>query len=165
MAASADRRLSLKVDCDTFQGTANGIPNLLRLFDRFGLRASFFFTLGPDNSGRAVFRVFTHKGFLKKMLRSNAVATYGVRTMLYGTLLPAPMIGKRLADTIRSVAAAGHEVGVHGWDHIRWHSRLDRLDEVQVENDVGRAHDTFQSIFGAPARSSAAPGWHAHSLA
>src|SRR5437764_3043105 len=99
-------RLALKVDCDTFEGTKKGLPNLLRLFDEFKIRASFFFTLGPDTSGRAAFRVFTQKGFLKKMLRSNAVALYGPRTMLYGTLLPSPMIGKKLADTIRLVGSA-----------------------------------------------------------
>jgi len=78
------RRLALKVDCDTYEGTKNGIPNLLRLFDELGIRASFFFTLGPDTSGRAIARVFTQKGFLKKMFRSNAAALYGPRTMLYG---------------------------------------------------------------------------------
>jgi threonyl-tRNA synthetase len=70
-------RLALKVDCDTFEGTKKGLPNLLRLFDKFQIRASFFFTLGPDTSGRAIMRVFTRKGFLKKMLRSNAAALYG----------------------------------------------------------------------------------------
>jgi peptidoglycan/xylan/chitin deacetylase (PgdA/CDA1 family) len=154
-------RLALKVDCDTFEGTKAGIPALLRLFDRFGIRASFYFTLGPDRSGRAIRRVFTRKGFLKKMLRSRAVSMYGPRTMLYGTLLPAPDIGTRLAAVIRSVAEAGHEVGVHGWDHVRWHDHLDRMTEEQVERDYGLAHRRFAEIFGRPARCSAAPGWHA----
>src|SRR5262249_45443830 len=70
------------------------------------------------------------------------------------------MIGKKLATEIRSVAEAGHEVGVHGWDHVRWHDSLDRLSEIQIERDYGRAFDTFDEIFGRPARASAAPGWH-----
>jgi peptidoglycan/xylan/chitin deacetylase (PgdA/CDA1 family) len=159
--AAERRRLALKVDCDTYQGTKAGIPALLRLFDRFGIRASFYFTLGPDRSGRAIARVFTRKGFLKKMLRSRAVSLYGPRTMLYGTLLPAPDIGARLAAVLRSVAEAGHEVGVHAWDHVRWHDRLDRLSEEQVSRDYGLAHERFAEIFGRPAHCSAAPGWHA----
>src|SRR4051812_7146470 len=115
------RRVALKIDCDTFEGTRNGLPNLLRLFDELKIRATFLFTLGPDTSGLAALRVFTQKGFLRKMLRSNAAALYGPRTMLYGTLLPAPMIGKKLTAEIRAVGLAGHEVGVHGWDHVRWH--------------------------------------------
>lgn len=154
-------RLALKVDCDTFQGTRTGLPNLLRLFDRFHIRATFFFTLGPDRSGRAIARVFTRKGFLTKMLRSRALSMYGPRTALYGTLLPAPMIGRRLAPLIRSVGEAGHEVGVHGWDHVRWHDRLDRLPEEEIAYEYGLAHREFERIFGRRARASAAPGWHA----
>lgn len=155
------RRIALKVDCDTFEGTKTGIPRLLEIFGKAGIRASFFFTLGPDRSGLAIRRIFTQKGFLKKMLRSNAVSLYGPKTMLYGTLLPAPMIGQGLAAEIRSVAVAGHEVGVHGWDHVRWHDRLDRLSEREMDHDYRSAHQTFQSIFGRQARASAAPGWHA----
>jgi peptidoglycan/xylan/chitin deacetylase (PgdA/CDA1 family) len=155
------RRIALKVDCDTYEGTKNGLPNLLKLFDELKIRATFLFTLGPDTSGRAIFRVFTQKGFLKKMLRSNAAALYGPRTMMYGTLLPAPMIGRKLTDEIRAVGDAGHEVGVHGWDHIRWHDKVDRMPRRAVENDYLRARAEFERIFGKPAHSSGAPGWNA----
>lgn len=157
----SEARVALKVDCDTFEGTRDGIPRLLDLFARTAIRATFFFVLGPDRSGRAALRVFTQRGFLAKMLRSGAVRLYGPRTMLYGTLLPAPMIGDRLADTLRSVAAAGHEVGIHGWDHVRWHDRVDRMTPPRIEADYGRAHEVFARIFGTKARASAAPGWHA----
>jgi undecaprenyl phosphate-alpha-L-ara4FN deformylase len=154
-------RLALMVDCDTYEGTKAGVPKLLALFDRLGIRASFFFTLGPDRSGRAITRIFKHKGFLRKMIRSRAVSLYGPRTALYGTLLPAPHIGRRLAPTIRAVETAGHEVGVHGWDHVRWHDRLDRMSEQEIARDYGLAHRTFETIFDHAARCSAAPGWHA----
>jgi len=155
------RRVALKVDCDTYGGTKNGLPNLIRLFDELKIKATFLFTLGPDTSGRAVFRVFTQKGFLKKMLRSNAAALYGPKTMLYGTLLPAPMIGKKLGREIHAVESAGHEVGVHGWDHIRWHDRVGKMPFDKVERDYMNARAEFQRIFGHPAQSSGAPGWHA----
>lgn len=156
-------RVAVKVDCDTFEGTKTGIPNLLRVFEKIGVRASFFFTLGPDRSGRAIRRVFTQKGFVKKMLRSNAVSVYGPKTMLYGTLLPAPHIGKRLKEEIRSVAAAGHEVGIHGWDHVRWHDQLGKMNSRDIKEECARAHAFFFDIFGKKARSMAAPGWHATS--
>ena len=160
-SAPAVRRVALKVDCDTFLGTRAGLPNLLRALGARRIRATFFFTLGPDRSGRAIMRVFTRKGFLRKMLRSHALSMYGPRTALYGTLLPAPMIGSRLEASIAAVGEAGHEVGVHAWDHVRWHDTLGRLTEAQIAADYGRAHDTFARIFGRRARASAAPGWHA----
>ncbi len=158
------RRVALKVDCDTLEGTREGVPRLLEMLAARGIRATFFFTLGPDRSGLAVRRVFTRKGFLRKMIRSRAPALYGWRTMLYGTLLPAPMIGQRCEGAMRAAATAGHETGVHGWDHVGWHDRLDRMTAAEVAADYGRAHAEYLRIFGSPARSSAAPGWTANAL-
>ncbi len=157
-------RVALKVDCDTFEGTREGVPRLLEIFAARGIRATFYFTLGPDRSGVAVRRVFTRKGFLAKMVRSGAPSLYGWRTALYGTLLPAPMIGRRCEGVLRSVARAGHDTGVHGWDHVGWHDRLDRMTREQIEGDYGRAHAEYLRIFGGPAPSSAAPGWTANAL-
>jgi undecaprenyl phosphate-alpha-L-ara4FN deformylase len=155
------RRVALKVDCDTAEGTREGVPRLLEIFAARGIRATFFFTLGPDRSGLAVRRIFTRKGFLRKMLRSRAPSLYGWRTMLSGTLLPAPMIGEVCADAMRAAARAGHETGVHGWDHVGWHDGLDGMTLEQVREDYGRAHAEYLRIFGVPARASAAPGWTA----
>jgi peptidoglycan/xylan/chitin deacetylase (PgdA/CDA1 family) len=153
------RRVALKVDCDTDEGTRAGVPRLVEILGARGIRATFFFTLGPDRSGMAVKRIFTKKGFLRKMLRTRAPSLYGWRTMLAGTLLPAPMIGERGADAMRATARAGHATGVHGWDHVGWHDRLDAMSLVDIRSDYGRAHAEYLRIFGVPARASAAPGW------
>jgi peptidoglycan/xylan/chitin deacetylase (PgdA/CDA1 family) len=157
-------RVALKVDCDTDEGTREGVPRLLEIFAARGIRATFFFTFGPDRSGVAIRRIFTRKGFLKKMLRSRAPSLYGWRTMLSGTLLPAPMIGARGAEAMRAASVAGHETGVHGWDHVGWHDRLDRMTLEEIRADSGRAHAEHLRIFGMPARASAAPGWTSNAL-
>jgi peptidoglycan/xylan/chitin deacetylase (PgdA/CDA1 family) len=152
-------RIALKVDCDTAEGTKHGIPRLLRLFDELGIRATFFFSLGPDRSGRAILRVFTRKGFLAKMLRSRAPSLYPWRTMLSGTLLPAPVIGNVARAPILSVRMAGHEIGVHAWDHVGWHDGLSRWAPERVRSEYAKLHESFRDIFGEPARASACPGW------
>src|SRR5262245_50008377 len=98
---SARTRVALKIDVDTYRGTREGVPAMLDDLRAAGVRASFYFTLGPDRSGRAILRVFTKPGFLAKMVRTNAVKMYGWKTALYGTLLPAPAIGKRCASILR----------------------------------------------------------------
>ena len=158
------RRVALKVDCDTDEGTRAGVPRLLEIFGARGIRATFYFTLGPDRSGVAIRRLFTKKGFLKKMLRTRAPSLYGFRTMLSGTLLPAPMIGERAADAMRAAAKSGHATGVHGWDHVGWHDRLEKMSVEEIRSDYGRAHAEYLRIFGIPARSSAAPGWTVNAL-
>ena len=157
--------LALKVDVDTYRGTLEGVPRLVDLFGKHGLRATFFFSLGPDTSGKAIKRVF-RKGCVKKVLSANPAASYGLRTMLYGTLLPAPDIGGRpeTVARMREVAAAGHSVGIHAWDHIDWHDHLPTMSRGWIEDVVAKEHARFREIFGAPAAFQAAPGWTATPL-
>jgi undecaprenyl phosphate-alpha-L-ara4FN deformylase len=141
------------------------VPRLLDLFAKEGVKATFFFSLGPDTSGRAIKRVF-RKGFVKKVLSASPAASYGLKTMLYGTLLPAPDIGGRpeTVARMREAAAAGHAVGIHAWDHIDWHDNLPRMTRDEIEAVVSKEHARFLEIFGAPAAFQAAPGWTATPL-
>ena len=154
-------RLGLKVDVDTLGGLTEGVPALLEVFAARDIRASFFVALGPDNSGRAVFRVFRQRGFLEKMLRTRAPSVYGFRTMLYGTILPAPRIGAAAHSLLPRLRAAGHEVGLHGYDHVRWHDRLLTMTRAEVDQEIRQGQAAFADILGTPATSFAAPGWQA----
>lgn len=93
------------------------------------------------------------------MLRSRAASLYGFPTVLYGTLLPAPEIGQRCAAVLRAAADAGHETGVHAWDHVGWHDRLDRMTVEEIRVESRRAHEKYREILGRPARAAAAAGW------
>src|SRR5262249_60971248 len=112
-------RIALKVDCDTAVGTREGVPRLLEIFARRGVRATFFFTFGPDRSGVAARRFFTQPGVLSKMLRGKAASLYGFPTGLYGKLLPAPGIGGRWERGIRGAGVAGPRTGGGGCGHRR----------------------------------------------
>lgn len=150
--------IALKVDVDTFIGTRDGVPRLLEILDRFGIRATFYFSLGPDNSGKVIRRLFK-KGFLRKMIRTRAPSVYGLRTMLYGTLLPPPIIGERVPEVLKKTEQAGHEVGIHCWDHVKWHDYLPWLPKQTTLMELGRASALFEEILGRRARTTAAPGW------
>jgi undecaprenyl phosphate-alpha-L-ara4FN deformylase len=153
------RRLALKVDVDTLVGYREGVPALLDMLGVAGVPASFFVAMGPDHSGRAIRRLFTHKGFLQKMLRTGAPRLYGLKTMLYGTLLPGPAIAASVPDLLRDIVAAGHELGIHGYDHVLWQDRLPNLSFPAVAAEINRAQKVFTEILGYRAISFAAPGW------
>src|SRR5262249_7374639 len=93
--------LALKVDVDTLRGTREGVPRLVEIFQRRGAAATFLFSVGPDHTGRALKRVF-RRGFLSKVSRTSVLTHYGLRTLLYGTLLPGPMIGRSCAQDLRA---------------------------------------------------------------
>ena len=46
------KRIALKIDVNTYKGTRAGAPALADLLQRHGAQATFFFSLGPDQSGR-----------------------------------------------------------------------------------------------------------------
>ena len=159
-------QIALKVDVDTLRGTLEGVPALLRLFDRLGVRATFLFSLGPDHTGRAIKRIF-RPGFLAKVRRTSVTSHYGIRTLLYGTLLPGPDIGRRGGDVMRATAAAGHEVGIHCHDHIKWQDHVAERDAAWTRREMERAADAFERVFGVPAHAHGAAGWQVnrHALA
>src|SRR6202140_4958769 len=119
--------IALKVDVDTLRGTREGVPNLVELLRRHKAGATFLFSVGPDHTGRAIKRVF-RPGFVKKVQRTSVVKHYGVKTLLYGTVLPGPDIGRRAGDVMRAVRDQGFEVGIHTWDHIRWQDGIGAAD-------------------------------------
>ena len=156
-------RLAIKIDVDTERGTRVGVQALVALFREFGVRATFLFSFGPDNTGRALRRIF-RPGFFKKVSRTNVIGTYGVRTLLNGVLWPGPHIGKKHGDVLRAVRDAGHEVGIHCYDHIRWQDGLAKMSPNQVFAEFGKACSEFERIFGTPAKTAGAAGWQANSL-
>lgn len=149
----------LKVDVDTYLGLRDGAPRLLELFARHGVRASWFVSMGPDRTGRAVARAFRQRGFLAKMLRSRAPRLYPLSTMLRGTLIPAVPIVASQPHRLHEIERAGQEVGVHGFDHVRWHDALPRLSAAEVRGELERAVGLFAEVLGRGPEGFAAPGW------
>ncbi len=152
------KQLALKIDVDTYRGTREGVPRLVEALKRANAQATFFFSLGTDHTGRAIKRVF-RPGFLSKVSRTSVVEHYGIKTLLYGTLLPGPDIGRKCADIMRSVRDDGFEVGVHCYDHIRWQDYVAHKGAEWTRREMQRAVDRFTRIFGEPPRAHAAAGW------
>ncbi|EQD42952.1 polysaccharide deacetylase protein, partial [mine drainage metagenome] len=151
-------RVALKVDVDTLRGTRLGVPALCQLFREAGAGATFLFSVGPDHTGRALRRVF-RRGFLGKARRTSIVQNYGLGTLLYGTLLPGPEIGRRAREILRETEAQGFEVGLHAHDHVRWQDFVVRRDERWTRREFERGFEAFRQVFGMPPETAGAAGW------
>jgi len=151
-------KLALKIDVDTYHGTRAGVPRLVEMLKKHDAGATFFFSLGPDHTGRAIKRAF-RRGFLSKVSRTSVLSHYGLRTLLYGTLLPGPDIGRRCGSVMREVRDAGFEVGIHSWDHVKWQDGVDGADPEWTERQMRLARERFEAILGEPARAHGAAGW------
>jgi undecaprenyl phosphate-alpha-L-ara4FN deformylase len=160
-----DTRIGLKVDVDTLRGTREGVPRLTALFKKLRIDATFYFSVGPDHTGRAMRRVF-RKGFAQKVARTSVLKHYGLKTLLYGVLLPGPDIGREAGAVMRGVHEAGFEVGLHTYDHVRWQDYVAGASEAWTRIEFERGMNAFERIFGFYPRSHAAAGWqiNAHAL-
>jgi peptidoglycan/xylan/chitin deacetylase (PgdA/CDA1 family) len=154
-------RLALKIDVDTDRGTRIGVPSLTRLLHEFSVPACFLFSLGPDNTGKAIRRVF-RPGFFSKVSRTNVVQLYGVRTLLNGTLLPAPHIGRRNEAVLRATRDLGFETGIHCHDHFQWQDHVMTMPVEKIRAEFAAACAEFTRIFGTAALTAGAPGWQAN---
>jgi peptidoglycan/xylan/chitin deacetylase (PgdA/CDA1 family) len=151
-------KLALKIDVDTYRGTREGVPVLLDILKRHAAGATFLFSLGPDHTGRAIRRAF-RPGFMQKVGRTSVVEHYGMQTLLYGTLLPGPDIGKRCADVMRRVRDEVFEVGIHTWDHVKWQDGVGNASEEWTQWQMALACQRFREVFGEDAPVHGAAGW------
>jgi peptidoglycan/xylan/chitin deacetylase (PgdA/CDA1 family) len=156
--------LVLKIDVDTFRGTREGVPNLVRMLRAHDAQATFLFSLGRDHTGWALRRAF-RPGFFKKVSRTSVVEYYGLKTLMYGVLLPAPDIGKACAAEMRAAAAAGFECGVHTWDHVVWQDNVRDADADWTRRAMDQARKRFADVFGTPPRTHGAAGWQMNRVA
>lgn len=150
--------VALRVDVDTRRGLDIGVPRLLELFRRAGVVTSFFVTMGPDRSGVAIRRAW-RPSFILKMMRTNPVRLYGLRTLLSGTVLRAKLVGAGNAALLRQIADEGHEVAPHGYDHVGWQDNVQRLSASLIRHDLTAAAYSFAAVFERAPEASAAPGW------
>ncbi|CAL7963773.1 undecaprenyl phosphate-alpha-L-ara4FN deformylase [Gammaproteobacteria bacterium] len=153
--------LAIKIDVDTEIGTRIGIPNLLVLLKGLQIPATFYLSLGSDNTGRAIKRIF-RKGFFKKCARTSVISTHGLRTLLNGVLLPGPHIGKKHEQLLRTIKGQGFDVGVHAYDHQKWQDGVTQMSQERITEEFKKALNEFQRIFGTSATTAAAPGWQAN---
>lgn len=151
-------KIGLRVDVDTWRGTKQGVPNLCRLFKQHDIKSTFYFSVGPDNMGRHLWRLLK-PAFLWKMLRTNAAGLYGPEIIFMGTMWPGLQIGKHLGKEIEQVAQDGHEIGFHAWDHHREQSKIEKLSAADVHCLLEKGVETLKHITGSAPVSSAVPGW------
>lgn len=150
--------LTLKIDVDTYRGSREGVPNLVRLLEAQNAGATFLFSLGPDHTGWALRRAL-RPGFFQKVSRTSVLEHYGAKTLMYGVLLPAPDIGRGCADQLRAVRDAGFECGIHTWDHVVWQDNVRQRDADWTTSQMQQAHDRFVEIFGTTPQTHGAAGW------
>ena len=140
-------RVALRVEVRTLRGLREGVPNLMRLFSTFQVRASFFFPLGRDLSGRAPWQAWRDR------------RRTGLKAMAFGTLLPAPSLQHDAVSLIRSARQNGHDVGVLGGSPVDWLRHLANAKTDWVRDQCQQVWDVLDEAGVELPIAWATPGW------
>ena len=168
MPSRRRRTFALRFDVDSVVCLEQGIPNLLRLGDRYGARFTFFVNMG---------RSFSWRHTLASMLRRRRKDGRGAgpavspepyklpatqklgRGGILRTVLLNPRLGWRYRSALGLLHREGHELGLHGGsDHAAWQYSLDALGDDGLERLFRGAFEEFRDRYGHP-RGFASPGF------
>ncbi len=151
-------RVGLRIDVDTFRGTQEGVPNLLKVLAEHRVQGTFFFSVGPDNMGRHIWRLLRPE-FLRKMWRTKASTLYGWDILLKGAMWRGPLIAKQLGHVLKATVSEGHELGLHAWNHYRWQTHIERMAGEEIYRDLIQGFEVIREFTGTSPICSAAPSW------
>lgn len=149
----------LRVDVCHLTALSEGVPPILDLFERLGVRATFFVALGPDNAGRGGLRRMFQPGFLLKMWRTRAWKMYGWKTITSGWFGKSNVISEKGETVLKKLGSSPHEIGLHGWDHAAWQDEIEGWKPSDFLAHESLAAMSYEAVFGRKPSSTAAPGW------
>lgn len=152
------KTIVMKVDVDTYRGTRQGLRPLMNLFKKYNARATFLVSLGPDHTGWALKRIF-RPGFFQKVQRTSVVANYGIKTLLYGVLLPAPHIGRQCKSELKEIEQNGFEAGIHCYDHVYWQDNVMQKSKEWTLQQLNLSQQAFKEVFNHASPTHGAAGW------
>jgi peptidoglycan/xylan/chitin deacetylase (PgdA/CDA1 family) len=68
-------------------------------------------------------------------------------------------VGEGEPELLKTIVKEGHELGIHGYDHVLWQDRVEVMKEEEIEAELYQARAAYERVLGAYPLSSAAPGW------
>lgn len=158
MPESGHRVLAVRFDVDSVTCLERGIPPLLELGRRLGVRFTFFVNMGRSFSFREMVRAragSSSSGAVPKLGTGRKLGWKGLCT----TVVRNPRLGREYRTALDPLHAEGHELGLHGGtNHATWQRSLARLDDAELEALYRPAFDEFTERWGSP-EGFASPGF------
>lgn len=157
---SAESTVGLRVDVEFSAGMRRAVPRMAQCLARHDRQATFFLVAG-HSSGRSWLRKLTRPGVLQRWLRIGAWRLAG-RAAVWRDLLERCRrddYAALLKRTVERVAALGHEIGVHGYDHEWWADHVWYSAPQRVDEEIAHAYAAMHRAIGRENLAWASPGW------
>lgn len=142
-------RISLKVDVEDSCGFREGLPAILNLLEQYQVKATFFFSTGYDNTGLKIRNLFQPRILTRQL---------PVLQKAYGLFLPPVSLSKKFKSLMQDCVAAGHDVGLKGFDSVTWQSQAIDARKDWIRTQFQWAIDNFETVFGKKPGFNSVPG-------
>lgn len=153
--------IGLRCDVDFGIGLARGVPYLLDVLQRHGMRGTFYVTMGPDGFRQHTNRLgsATYRKRIRRMNPLGMIRAFGPWYLGRQALGFRGSVGKSHPAVLRRIQAEGHELGVHGFDHYWWAEHAFTAATEELQGDMARAFAALREATGAVASAWASPNW------
>lgn len=157
---------AMRVDVDSTKGLNEGVPPLLELLEKYGIKASFFINMGREWN---ISDVLKTPKTIKKLPRSkNSIGLLkrqGYLGLLKVLVNPFKRVGESNPEMIRRIKKGGYEIGLHGGgDHARWLRRIDEFTYPELENFIKPSYLSLKKIIGEKPKGFTSPGFKTNPL-
>ncbi len=154
-----DKFLCFRFDVDTHVCLRDGVPNLLEMMTRYGVKCTFFVSMGRAFDRRQVVRERFRARKTSTKYNFSMISKLG-RANTVEALLINPKIGASYSKILENAIASGHELGLHGGrNHATWNRHAVGWDTELLEDEIIFGLDNFKGL-GLPTPASfASPCW------
>jgi undecaprenyl phosphate-alpha-L-ara4FN deformylase len=152
--------LGLRVDVASAWALRKNLPNLEDLLKKREVHATFFFTMGPERTGKLLLGPLPAWSMLPRSYRLARLAGYPLGSLATGILPTSKPLGTEFRETLDRLQSQGHETGCLGWDYWGWRSKVpgSSFADSMAIADQEKALDAYRAIMGVGPIATASPG-------
>jgi undecaprenyl phosphate-alpha-L-ara4FN deformylase len=131
--------ISIAVHVDGYYGLKYGVRNMLDLFDKYNIKASFFINMGKE---AGIFKILKYYGGSEGSTGStkSTVGRYTKFQILRMLFFP-KNLGNSNCEILEEIKRKGHEVNPHCWSHIMWSKNFNNLNIPEQFSKMCNAFD------------------------
>lgn len=147
------KTIHYRFDIDTITCIEKGVPALLALAKRLGVRFSFYINMGHSIERREVLLRTPQRTVQNSVGTDSKISILrklGIRDT-FRTVFFNPRVAERGIATLHELLRDGHELGLHGGhNHSLWQRRAHEMTAESLSESLNPAYARFCELFGPP---------------
>lgn len=147
-----EKTFTLRVDLETHKGIKEGVPKLLDLLKKYGIKASFYLTMGGESNPLEIFK---NRGDMKSS-GERKIKVWSLKDKLRMAINPKNFVRENI-KVLQRIINEGHELGLHGWKHREW---TRALEKISIPIRIKKSYEEYVRLFHKKPISWASPGFN-----